>query len=171
NLSVVTAVKQRGMEVELQREKASNNELQSLLGLHESALNDFLHHHYREVLQALSSGEDARQNLSEQDVRISYFKGLLTEVQTVQEEVEERLQELTAFQQFLAAVTPQQSLQDLKRRLCEIMEEEKLGRSVAVSGSGTGSNVLDDSRCASRAEGEGESDSLTADLATLRMIQ
>lgn len=62
----------------------------------------------------------------EQEIRIDYFSGLLTEAQTVQEEEEERLQELTAFQQFLAAVTPSQSLKDLKRRMQEIQDEIKV---------------------------------------------
>lgn len=57
---------------------------------------------------------------------MDYFSGLLAEAQTVQEEEEERLQELTAFQQFLAAVTPTQSLRDLKRRMNEIQEEVKV---------------------------------------------
>lgn len=71
-------------------------------------------------------GEEAKRNLTEQEIRIDYFSGLLAEAQTVQEEEEERLQELTAFQQFLAAVTPAQSLQDLKRRMNEIQEEVKV---------------------------------------------
>ncbi|KAK8394284.1 hypothetical protein O3P69_006467 [Scylla paramamosain] len=65
-------------------------------------------------------------NISEQDIRIDYYSGLLAEAKTVQEEEEERLQELTAFQQFLAAVTPSQSLKDLKRKIHEIHEKVKV---------------------------------------------
>lgn len=44
----------------------------------------------------------------------------------MQEEEEERLQELTAFQQFLSAVTPAQSFRDLKRRVQEVQDEVKV---------------------------------------------
>lgn len=64
--------------------------------------------------------------MSEQEIRIDYYSGLLAEAKTVQEEEEERLQELTAFQQFLAAVTPSQSLKDLKRKIHEIQEKVKV---------------------------------------------
>ena len=71
-------------------------------------------------------GDIAKHNMSEQDIRIDYYSGLLAEAKTVQEEEEERLQELTAFQQFLAAVTPSQSLKDLKRKIQEIHEKVKV---------------------------------------------
>ena len=57
---------------------------------------------------------------------MQYFSGLLSEARTVQEEERECLQELTAFQQFLAAVTPSQSLKDLRRKLEQVTAEDKV---------------------------------------------
>lgn len=74
----------------------------------------------------LNRGERAKHNMTEAEIRIDYYSGLLAEAQTVKEEEEERLQVLTAFQQFLAAVTPSQSLKDLKRKSHEIYERVKV---------------------------------------------
>ncbi|XP_042869436.1 uncharacterized protein LOC122251506 [Penaeus japonicus] len=131
HLARVAEVESRRLDKELHRERGINSELESQLMFHESALQEFLQHHYRQVSDALSKGEEARRNLTEQEVRIDYFSGLLAEAQTVQEEEEERLQELTAFQQFLSAVTPAQSLRDLKRRMQEVQDEVKASRGLS----------------------------------------
>ncbi|ROT65690.1 hypothetical protein C7M84_016319 [Penaeus vannamei] len=131
HLARVAEVESRRLDKELHRERAINANLESQLMFHESALQEFLQHHYRQVSDALSKGEDARRNLTEQEVRIDYFSGLLAEAQTVQEEEEERLQELTAFQQFLSAVTPAQSFRDLKRRVQEVQDEVKASRGLS----------------------------------------
>ena len=55
--------------------------------------------------------------MKDQEEKLDYFSGLLKTAQTVQEEEGERLHELSAFQHFLAAVTPKQSLKDLLRCL------------------------------------------------------
>ncbi|XP_071526429.1 uncharacterized protein [Panulirus ornatus] len=130
NLARVAEVEAQRLQDELHREKAVNTELESQLLYHEAAFQEFLQYHYRQVSDALTKGDTARRNFTEQEVRIDYFSGLLTEAQTVQEEEEERLQELTAFQQFLAAVTPSQSLKDLKRRMLEIEDEVKASYAV-----------------------------------------
>lgn len=71
-------------------------------------------------------GENAKHNMTEAEIRIDYYSGLLAEAKTVKEEEEERLQVLTAFQQFLAAVTPSQSLRDLRRKIHEIQDRVKV---------------------------------------------
>ncbi|KAK4314678.1 hypothetical protein Pmani_014061 [Petrolisthes manimaculis] len=125
NLARVAEVEKERLEEELGRERAKNSQLEEQLDHHQEALQEFLQYHYCQVSEAISRGAEAKRNLTEQEIRIDYFLGLLAEARTVQEEEEERLQELTAFQQFLAAVTPTQSLRDLKRRMKEIQEEVK----------------------------------------------
>ncbi|KAG7164483.1 hypothetical protein Hamer_G003692, partial [Homarus americanus] len=177
NLARVAEVESQRLEKELQSERAINSDLESQLQYHEAALQEFLQHHYRQVTEALTKGDTARRNLTEQELRIDYFTGLLTEAQTVQEEEEEHLQELTAFQQFLAAVTPSQSLKDLKRRLQEVQDEVKASHGAVghIEGSddATSSSSIDFALAASLvAAGEGSGGgTLGADLMSLRMIK
>lgn len=127
-------------------------------------------------------GDIAKHNMSEQDIRIDYYSGLLAEAKTVQEEEEERLQELTAFQQFLAAVTPSQSLKDLKRKIHEIHEKVKESSSYIAGKPLEGSDIADlaravtvattDSSQAVSPRGEGgPGGTLGADLSLLRMLR
>ncbi|XP_045602376.2 coiled-coil domain-containing protein 38 [Procambarus clarkii] len=183
NLARVAKVESERLQKELESEKAINTELESQLQHHEAALQEFLQHHYRQVTEALTKGETARRNLTEQEIRIDYFSGLLAEARTVQEEEEERLQELTAFQQFLAAVTPSHSLKDLKRRLQEVQDEVKITHGEADEGNDpASSNSLDIALAASVAasstsgnvspSGEGGGGgALGADLMSLRMMR
>ncbi|XP_042230352.1 uncharacterized protein LOC121871859 isoform X2 [Homarus americanus] len=186
NLARVAEVESQRLEKELQSERAINSDLESQLQYHEAALQEFLQHHYRQVTEALTKGDTARRNLTEQELRIDYFTGLLTEAQTVQEEEEEHLQELTAFQQFLAAVTPSQSLKDLKRRLQEVQDEVKASHGAVghIEGSddATSSSSIDFALAASlvaagnneiiSSAGEGSGGgTLGADLMSLRMIK
>lgn len=70
--------------------------------------------------------DESVQRHKDLDERLDYFAGLVKATQTVQEEENERLEELTAFQHFVAAVTPEQSLKDLLRCLKRSKEEKKV---------------------------------------------
>ncbi|KAG0726145.1 hypothetical protein GWK47_037179 [Chionoecetes opilio] len=182
NLARVAEVESRRLEEELQQEKATNTQLETQLTYHEAALQEFLQYHYNEVTETMTRGDAAQHNTSEQEIRLDYYSGLLSEAKTVQEEEEERLQELTAFQQFLAAVTPSQSLRDLKRKTHEILEKVKessmdaSGRPLQASYSAELARAVtlattDPSQAVSpRGEG-GAGGTLGADLSLLRMLR
>ena len=69
------------------------------------------------VFLFIKRNDETAQLLRDEREKLDYFSGLLKSAQTIQEEENERLQELTAFQHFLAAITPKQSLQDLLKCL------------------------------------------------------
>ncbi|XP_050705014.1 uncharacterized protein LOC126990454 isoform X1 [Eriocheir sinensis] len=181
NLARVAEVESQRLQEELQQERAVNTQLETQLKYHEEALQEFLQHHYSEVTDTMTRGECAKHNMTEAEIRIDYYSGLLAEAKTVKEEEAERLQVLTAFQQFLAAVTPSQSLKDLKRKIHEIQERVKesssfiegkpiegselaeLARAVTVATTGT-------QAVSPRGEGGGGG-TLGADLALLRMLR
>ncbi|XP_066977678.1 uncharacterized protein [Macrobrachium rosenbergii] len=180
NLTEVAEIEAQRLQKELCRERAINSELESQLDFHEAALQEFLQHHYRQVAETVTKGDEAHRNLTEQEVKIDYFSGLLAESQTVQDEEKERLQELTAFQQFLAAVTPAQSLKDLRRRTKEIYEEVQASHGMDTNRTATDSvemsriavQVATSSSGISPIGGEDSgSSALGADLLTLRMTR
>ncbi|XP_068216978.1 cilia- and flagella-associated protein 100-like [Palaemon carinicauda] len=180
NLTEVAEIEAQRLQKELCQERAINSELESQLSFHEAALQEFLQHHYRQVAEIVTKGDEAYRNLTEQEVKIDYFSGLLAESQTVQDEEKERLQDLTAFQQFLAAVTPAQSLKDLKRRTKEIYEEVQVSQGKDSHRTATDSvevsqmavELAISSSGISPIGGEGSASSaLGADLLTLRMTR
>ncbi|XP_053654160.2 uncharacterized protein [Cherax quadricarinatus] len=174
NLARVAEVESQRLKKELEKEVEVNNALEYQLHTHQTVLQKFLQHHYSQVTDAITKGDSAERNLKQQEIRIDYYSGLLTESQTVQQEEQERLQELTAFQQFLTAVTPLQSLQDLTRRLQELQTEAKM-----VTGGEDGSCLASSSSALDLAlaantsvngTSGGEGGGLSTDLLALRML-
>ncbi|XP_076039442.1 uncharacterized protein LOC143024515 [Oratosquilla oratoria] len=127
---------------QLEEEQRTNEDLEEQLASHKDAFKSFLSHHYKNVTDTLARGEEALRTLKEQELRIAYFEGLLKEVQTVQEEEEERLEELTAFQQFLHSITPERANRETLQRLLQVAQGRSGGDrpSVAAVGSETNTN-------------------------------